>query len=139
MANIHIEWDFRLVCWQIDLSLAESSTQGLKRWVERDACVAFYPVASKAERERAGKFNCELRQRALFSWHLGVRLLGVDYVSHNVASRVASSSADPARSLHGLHRSMKDRRYIRDESLVGWRASQRIARWQPGLLAQGAS
>ena len=30
-ANIHIEWDFRLVCWQIDLSFAESSTQGLKR------------------------------------------------------------------------------------------------------------
>jgi hypothetical protein len=42
-------------------------------------------------RERAGKFNCELRQRALFSWHLGVRLLGVDYVSHNVASRVAGA------------------------------------------------
>jgi hypothetical protein len=56
-ANVHIEWDFRLVCWQIDLSFAESSTQGLKRWVERDACVAFYPVASKAEREREPEYS----------------------------------------------------------------------------------
>jgi hypothetical protein len=28
VANIHIEWDFRLVCWQTDLSFAESFYAG---------------------------------------------------------------------------------------------------------------
>ena len=108
------------MCWQTDLSFAESFYAGSEALWNAMRVWRFTPSHLKL-RERAGKFNCELRQRALFSWHLGVRLLGVDYVSHNVASRVAISSADPARSLHGLNRSMKGRRYIRDESLVGWR------------------